>query len=779
MTQAQENYYVDRGLSPLQPDQIEKLKLQANIILGDFIFNTVDDQGIVWVVTDIDGWWRPPSAEMPNIQRGFGDGSYDVQGRYAARDLTINGTFLTQNPAQVESARDRLIAATNLVYTGAWLKTGNDPIRASYVRLSGDISIQTTNARGRTDFSIGLRAADPIKYAWNDASPSGYETLEVPVKNITSGYDGIGSVTNIGNYPVPCILEITGPLTTPATIYNRTTDELILIPTGQSLKGGVTRSISNKQISYDLAKGYDIATLTTAVAHGFSVGEDVFISGVGEGFDGEQLILSVPTDTTFTFQSELSIVRTVSFKSLTNSVATIETTAPHTFTTGQSITVDGVDSVFDGTHVVLSTPTESSFTFAKTRVPPQTVVGKVIISNIATLTTADEHQFIIGDSVTVSGVDVNFNGTYTITAIPSSKEFSYAATRTNARSIVQKVMGGEYITFVTSLDHGFSFGETVNVSGVDQTVNGTYTIYSILTPRDFTVKKTRATERTVAVKSRTSNVATLTTSEAHGFLVGEKVRIVGVDFTEFDGDFTITAVPSSTSFSYAKSGSNVIATSVTDPSPTVRPISRKIKASQLISNIATITTVAPHGMVIDESITLTGLSATLNGTYTVLSTPSTNTFTYAKTGTDQAYAEVPTDAFVQFLGSSAQLAVVPDGVATVAGSLSFTGTTGTASVAANIVRAYSSGKAIKKNDIQFTPGLSGATAVLQADILEIDTQNREVAFNGLVEGARNKVDVLVDFIQLAPGTNQLEFVDEGNSEGTATLRVLYRSGWLG
>ncbi len=54
-TQGQENFYVDRGLTPLQTNYIEKLKLQANIILGDFIFNTIDDDGVVWVVTDIEG----------------------------------------------------------------------------------------------------------------------------------------------------------------------------------------------------------------------------------------------------------------------------------------------------------------------------------------------------------------------------------------------------------------------------------------------------------------------------------------------------------------------------------------------------------------------------------------------------------------------------------------------------------------------------------------------------------------------------------------------------
>jgi len=103
-----------------------------------------------------------PSAEMPDIPRGFGDGSYDVQGRYNARDLVLKGVYLVQTPSQVEAARDKLIAACDLVYKGTWLKTGNDPIRASWVRLSGEVRINTLNSRGRTEFEIGLRAADPI-----------------------------------------------------------------------------------------------------------------------------------------------------------------------------------------------------------------------------------------------------------------------------------------------------------------------------------------------------------------------------------------------------------------------------------------------------------------------------------------------------------------------------------------------------------------------------------------------------------------------------------------
>jgi hypothetical protein len=130
-------------------------------------------------------------------------------------------------------------------------------------------------------------------------------------------------------------------------------------------------------------------------------------------------------------------------------------------------------------------------------------------------------------------------------------------------------------------------------------------------------------------------------------------------------------------------------------------------------------------------------------------------------------------------GTITSTGVTPDGLASVGGSLVFQAATGTASVSDTIARIEASGRAIKTNDVTFTPGISGATAVLQADILEIDTQNREVAFNGELEGARGRVDVLADFIKLAPGDNEIEFEDTGAPEGTASLRVYYRSGWLG
>ena len=66
---------------------------------------------------------------------------------------------------------------------------------------------------------------------------------------------------------------------------------------------------------------------------------------------------------------------------------------------------------------------------------------------------------------------------------------------------------------------------------------------------------------TVNNKALTSNVATLTTSAAHNYLAGDVVTITGVDAT-FNGVFNIIAVPTATTFTYAKTASNVTSAAV-------------------------------------------------------------------------------------------------------------------------------------------------------------------------------------------------------------------------
>ena len=230
LDQAKENIAVRTGLTAKPYAEKTGLKLYSDIVLNDFVLNKIDENNVVWVVSDIEGWWTPPEPDIQDITRGLWDGSYDVRGRWTARQITITGSFMPPSSAYVPVARDALIKSIgSLVYNSGWLRTYEDPPRASLVRLNGRPQIRTVNARGRTDFSIGLKAADPVKYEWSDADPDGYSINEIPAKNASEGSSGQGTINNIGNTPVTAVFQIEGPITGPATLQNITREELILI----------------------------------------------------------------------------------------------------------------------------------------------------------------------------------------------------------------------------------------------------------------------------------------------------------------------------------------------------------------------------------------------------------------------------------------------------------------------------------------------------------------------------------------------------------------------
>ena len=226
--QDDENRLVNKALTKLPTPHLSGLKLKADIRLGDLVLNTIDESGVIWICNDIEGWWNFPDPVLPDLIRGWGDGSYDAVGRWSSRLLTLSGTFLTQDPSQVPIARAKLLAAADLVYRGGWLVVDETPSKGSFVRLSGRPEIVTITPRGRTEFSIGLKAADPIKYEYIDGSPDGYDTEELtpslPLKTLI----------NSGNTPVPILIELSQGFTvanpsTPARITNTTTDQAISI----------------------------------------------------------------------------------------------------------------------------------------------------------------------------------------------------------------------------------------------------------------------------------------------------------------------------------------------------------------------------------------------------------------------------------------------------------------------------------------------------------------------------------------------------------------------
>ena len=149
-----------------------------------------------------------------------------------------------------------------------------------------------------------------------------------------------------------------------------------------------------------------------------------------------------------------------------------------------------------------------------------------------------------------------------------------------------------------------------NVPGVD------YSQINVLRRRDAQQFSS------ITNKVLTSNVATLTTAVAHGLSVGQTVSITNVD-TTFNGTYVVLSVPTTTTFTYSKTATDVVSAAVTS--------SWTITNKQLGSDIATITTSTSHGLQTGNYVTVSGVDATFNGTYQILSTDAT-TFTYKRLG---------------------------------------------------------------------------------------------------------------------------------------------------
>lgn len=62
------------------------------------------------------------------------------------------------------------------------------------------------------------------------------------------------------------------------------------------------------------------------------------------------------------------------------------------------------------------------------------VSNKALSNNVATLTTSAAHTYLVGDWVVITNVDATFNGTYQIVAVPTSTTFTYAKTASNVTS---------------------------------------------------------------------------------------------------------------------------------------------------------------------------------------------------------------------------------------------------------------------------------------------------------------------------------------------------------
>lgn len=380
--------------------------------------------------------------------------------------------------------------------------------------------------------------------------------------------------------------------------------------------------------------------------------------------------------------------RTTTFKSLTNNVATLVTgTVNHQFEVGDSVVVSGVDTLTSYSTFFPMVKKREPITIT-TPYPKNIVLVARDANNVATITIDGSHDYLVGETVVVDGADTGYNGTFTITAVTANTlsfentgapDFSNVSAGTTT---VSRTTNFDYVTITTTEPHDFLAGETVLVAGVASAYNGSFPILDVPSPTTF-----RYIQAGVA---QAPNPAT------------GSVQVARTVAPTFDGTHIITALPTSKSFSFAKTAADVTATDTTktivnfvtswsitngvatiiltappveevgesvviqDVNPlindtlivsaksTVSPYSlsfevpqddvasttlvtltaRTVTSRQRQNNVSTLTLSTDHNYIIGQQIVVAGVSASFNGTFVITALPAANQVSYSQTATN-------------------------------------------------------------------------------------------------------------------------------------------------
>lgn len=175
------------------------------------------------------------------------------------------------------------------------------------------------------------------------------------------------------------------------------------------------------------------------------------------------------------------------------------------------------------------------------------VVSPATSCVITGLTNGTTYQF----DATATNATATSAGSTKVNGIPAGVAVTYNATTNGGTSGTASATYSKPTALVlpTANKTGFTFSGWYTAATDGTLIGGSGSNYS---PNS---------SASIVNRSLTSNVATLTTSSPHGFVAGMSVIVINVN-TTFNGTYTITSVPTLTTFTYAKTATDVTATAV-------------------------------------------------------------------------------------------------------------------------------------------------------------------------------------------------------------------------
>lgn len=270
-----------------------------------------------------------------------------------------------------------------------------------------------------------------------------------------------------------------------------------------------------------------------------------------------------------------------------------------------------------------------------------------------TLRTKSNHNLVIGQYVTISGVNANYNGNFAITGT-TPNTFSYTAGGSlseGATSVspvgevdvqptpISHIYGdGEYVTFYTTYVHGFQLDTFVNleslsgsstITGLPSVMNGVHRIVEIPDSKSFRIKYPYSTSIRIINRSynQDQEKAVIRTQTTHNFSDGEDVVIAGLGSTVFNGTWGIQAITLTAPTSLKEKNSGIV--TITFPSS------------------------YDHSFIVGDEIEVEDLGANYDGTFTITAVDyATRTIEYDFGGTQTLGSTSDTDGTVTYIQDS-------------------------------------------------------------------------------------------------------------------------------
>jgi hypothetical protein len=300
----------------------------------------------------------------------------------------------------------------------------------------------------------------------------------------------------------------------------------------------------------------------------------------GSDFDAETYGITGPNDAYIFHEAPATVTKTITNKALTSNVATLTTGAAHGISVGAKAVITGVGAPFDGTYYVTAVPTTTTFRYAKTNAN----VTSAAVSPAGSVTFNGGAQgnlvFATGDKGTQNKIIFAAGGfasgdTQMEITPGVNVHLEIPTPSTSPTTGALTIVGGVGVQGDMNIQGNVAIVGTISFGGAGTTVttqnlavsdpiifsgtNNTDDLVDLGIVGEYTVAVTNVV-RSISNKALASNIATLTTTAAHTYAVGDVVVVTSVDAT-FNGTRVVTGV-TSTTFTFDLTAANVSSTAV-------------------------------------------------------------------------------------------------------------------------------------------------------------------------------------------------------------------------